>query len=269
MKTGIIAFALTLPFALAAPPAQERVTPFLSAKPTIELMLPNADTDSYRLRVNFCDTDYRIWILIGDLVYMCTPCDQPLLAPDFVFDLGSSRACQFDADVPAWVMAIDSPIKLQCIVLTERQQFAIGDVIFLSDLVGDARRPGSTTCVDDAEISSERYAGPRMEAQLIREETDVQPRTGLLVTFTTPSNDYRAWHLCTDLSADRTRVFLILQEPGTGQGQLDIVEQHRVWVDLGDGQLGSVRVFVSRHKSDTDGPRSFELAAELEDDELR
>ena len=64
------------------------------------------------------------------------------------------------------------------------------------------------------------------------------------ITATVPSNDWDLLHQVTRQSPNGTEVFLILKEPGPGEGELDVVETHRLTVDLGGQNPGGVRVYV-------------------------
>jgi hypothetical protein len=59
-------------------------------------------------------------------------------------------------------------------------------------------------------------------------------------------------------------VYLFLEEPGEGQGMLDIVEFHDVIIDVRNRGGDRIRVFIERAQRDARRSNDYRLAATLE-----
>jgi hypothetical protein len=120
------------------------------------------------------------------------------------------------------------------------------------------KRPDADVQDTDRDGDLSGYTGPKMIARQLDGK-------GIWVEFETPSNDYALRFEESRQSGDGTDVFLTLEEPGPGEGQLDVVEFHSMAIGVSRQNGNHVRVFVNREQRHTgtgDVPK-YELAAEL------
>ncbi|MBK8097220.1 MAG: hypothetical protein IPK26_08935 [Planctomycetes bacterium] len=70
----------------------------------------------------------------------------------------------------------------------------------------------------------------------------VPPRTQLMVEFTAPTDGYALRAASVVRSGNATDVYVLLKTPGPGEGNLDVVEEHSLALDLGSDAGAFVRV---------------------------
>ena len=146
----------------------------------------------------------------------------------------------FGVDLDGFLIPVSTPIYAQATAMSRSGQILASDIIEL----------GVMEQVDAGEVPiSSMYTGLPIEtfAGMIA-LTRLPPMPGSYsfeVSITVRSNDWDLSHHVTTLDEQGARVFLIMKIPGPGEGQLDVVETHSVWAELGEQLPAQADVYIA------------------------